>query len=654
MSARPAAGPQTAPFGSWRSPISSDLIVAGSIGFGLVQLDGDDTYWVEQRPSEGGRNVIVRRTADGRTGDITPAGFNARTRVHEYGGGAYAVSEGVVWFSNYADQRLYRQDPGAAPRPISPDGDLRYADAVVDRPRGRLVCVREDHSRGGEAVNTIVSLDLDGKRQPAVLVSGNDFYSSPRLSPNGSHLAWVTWNHPNMPWDGCELWVAELTDDGTIRAPRKVAGGERESVAQPEWSPQGVLYFMSDRSNWWNPYRWRAQGVEPVFEVQSEMAGPQWEFGQSYYGFESEQQIVCRVADNMVSRLARLDLDSKELTTIATPYTVIMPMVKVGAQRAVFVAGSATEPLALVQVARSTGRVEVLRRSFELSLDRSYLSVPQPIEFPTERGRTAHAFYYPPQNPGYQAPAGERPPLIVHVHGGPTGAVSDALDLQIQYFTSRGLAAVDVNYGGSSGYGREYRERLNGQWGVVDVEDCVNAAQYLTDRELADPKRLAITGGSAGGYTVLRALTTTEFFTAGASHYGISELEVFHGDTHKFESRYDVGLIGPWPEARQTYHDRSPLYSVDRITAPVILFQGLEDRIVPPKQAEIIVEALRRKRLPVAYIAFEGEQHGFRIAANIKRALEGELFFYSKVFGFELADPVQPVAIENLEAAATR
>ena len=631
------------------------MIVGETIGFGLVQLDGDDIYWVEQRPADAGRNVIVRRTSDGRIGDVTPPGFNARTRVHEYGGGAYAVSEGVVWFSNYVDQRLYRQAPGQAPRPITREGDLRYADGVVDGRRGRLVCVREDHTQGpGQAVNTIVSVDLPGRGEAAVLVSGNDFYSSPRLSRNGSHLAWLTWNHPNMPWDGSELWVAEVTDEGAIRAPRKVAGGERESIAQPEWSPQGVLYFMSDRGNWWNPYRWSLQGVEPVLKIEAEMSGPQWQFGHSHYGFESERQIVGRVADNMVGRLARLDVESGDLITIATPYTVIAPMVKVGAGRAVFVAGSATEPLSLVQVNLSTGRLEVLRRSFELSLDPAYLSVPQAIEFPTAGGKTAHAFYYPPRNPDFQAPAGERPPLIVHVHGGPTGAVSEALDLQVQYFTSRGFAAVDVNYGGSSGYGREYRERLKGQWGVVDVEDSVNAARYLIDRELADPKRVAITGGSAGGYTVLRALTSTDFFSAGTSYYGISEMEVFHGDTHKFESRYDEGLIGPWPEARQTYHDRSAVYFVDRITAPLLLFQGLEDRVVPPNQAEIMVGALRKKRMPVAYVTFEGEQHGFRIARNIKRSLEGELYFYSRVFGFDLADPVEPVPIENLEPAATR
>jgi dipeptidyl aminopeptidase/acylaminoacyl peptidase len=650
---------RTSRYGSWRSPVTADAIVAGVVGLSQIQLDGDDIYWVEQRPAEQGRNVIVRRRPDGVVEDVTPAGFNARTRVHEYGGGAYLVHSGTVWFSNYTDQRLYRQDAGSAPTPITPGQDVRHADAVFDERRGRLITVREDHSTGSPwAVNTIVSLPatprLDppsqgGRESSLTLVEGGDFYSSPRLSPSGSHLCWLTWNHPNMPWDGTELWIAEVTDEGGLRAARKVAGGAEESIFQPSWSPDGVLYFTSDRTNWWNLYRWRGREVEPVAELPAELGTTQWLFGSSTYAVESERRAVCQVRSEGVARLALLEPDARRLKELDTPYTALSPSIQARAGRAYTIAGSPTEPFSLIAVELDSGRVEVLRRSAELSIDPRYLSVPEAIEFPTEGGVTAHAFFYPPKNPDYDAPVGELPPLIVYVHGGPTSAVSNALDLACQFWTTRGFAYLVVNYGGSSGYGREYRQRLNGQWGVVDVNDCVNAARYLVDRGLVDGHRVAISGGSAGGYTVLRALTATDFFKAGASHYGISDLEVFHSDTHKFESMYDQTLVGRWPEDRHVYRERSAIHFVDRITAPVILFQGLEDKVVPPNQAELIVEAMRTKDLPVAYIAFEGEQHGFRMAKNIKRTLEAELYFYSRIFGFELPEPVEPVLIDNVK-----
>ena len=623
--------------------------MAGVVSLSQLKLDGEDIYWVEARPTEGGRSVVVRRSPDGQTRDVTPAGFNARTRVHEYGGGTYSVAGGTVWFSNDQDQRVYRQDGEEAPRPITPAVDARYADGILDPGRNRLIYVREDHGSGTPAaVNSLVSVDATGKGAPVVLVEGNDFYASPRLSPSASHLAWLTWNHPNMPWDGTELWVAEVTEDGSLRAAKKVAGGPDESVFQPEWSPEGVLYFMSDRTNWWNLYRWRHQGEEQVVQIDAELATPQWTFGMSTYAFESEARIVCQVRSGGLTRLALIDPQSGRMDTVDAPYTAYLPSIQALPGKAVTIAGSPTEPPQVVAVDLRSGRVEVLARSTEITVSPLYLSIPETIEFPTEGDKTAHAFYYPPRNPDYAAPEGELPPLIVLVHGGPTGAVSNALDLTDQYWTSRGFAYLVVNYGGSSGFGREYRQRLNHQWGVVDVADSVNGARYLVDRGLVDGNRVTITGGSAGGYTVLRALTSTDFFKAGASHFGISDLEVFHADTHKFESMYDQNLIGPWPEAREVYRERSAIHAVDRITAPVILFQGLEDKIVPPNQAELIVAELKRRGLPVAYVAFEGEQHGFRIAKNIKRSIDGELYFYAKVFGFELPDPVEPVEIDNL------
>jgi dipeptidyl aminopeptidase/acylaminoacyl peptidase len=641
------AGAQVAPYGSWKSPITSDLIVADTVGLEQPQLDGDDVCWVESRPAEGGRNVIVRRGPDGRTADQTPAPFNARTCVHESGGGAYAAADGTLYFANFTDQRLYRQDRDALPRPITPEGDLRYADGVVDRRRGRLVCVREDHTAGGEPANTLVSLAADGGDAGRVLVSGNDFYAAPRLSPDGARLAWLTWNHPNLPWDGTELWAAEVRADGTLGKGERVAGGPDESVFQPEWSPDGLLHFVSDRTGWWNLYRRRAGRDEPLCPRAAEFGRPQWLFGMSTYAFASAGQVVCTWVERGVWRLGLLDTATGTLDPVEAPCTEI-EYVRAAKGRAVFVAGSPAESAAVVWLDLASRRFEVLRRASATPLDPGYLSAPEVIEFPTEGGRTAYGFFYPPRNRDFTAPAGERPPLVVLSHGGPTWSASTRLRPEVQYWTSRGFAVLDVNYGGSSGHGRDYRRRLDGLWGVVDVDDCVNGARHLVSRGLADGRRLAIRGRSAGGYTTLCALTFRDVFRAGASHFGVSDLEALAKDTHKFESRYLDRLIGPYPARRDLYRERSPIHFTDRLSCPVILFQGLEDKIVPPNQAERMVEVLRQKGLPVAYVAFPDEQHGFRRAENIKRALDGEFAFYARVFGFTPADPLEPVSIENL------
>jgi dipeptidyl aminopeptidase/acylaminoacyl peptidase len=637
-----------APYGSWKSPITSDLIVKGSIGVGQTTLDGEDVYWIEMRPSEGGRSVIIRRTPDGKTMDATPQPFNARTRVHEYGGGDYVVADGTIYFSNFADQRLYRQSINSQPQPLTPEVAMRYADPIIDRNRSRLISVREDHTNDGEAVNTVVSINLEDGGDARVLVSGNDFYSSPRISPDGSRLAWLTWNHPNMPWDGTELWAGEFGDDGSLGDIKLIAGGVEESIFQPEWSPDGVLYFVSDRSGWWNLYRAKEdESIEALHEMQAEFGMPQWVFGMSMYAFESAERIICTDIEKGSSRLARLETRTGKFETIETPYTDITSL-HATTGRAVFRGGSPTEPASIVQLDLNTGRTEVLRRSNDLEIDPGYFSMPQAIEFPTEDGKTAHAFFYPPRNRDYVAPENELPPLLVKSHGGPTSAATTTLALGIQYWTSRGIGVLDVNYGGSTGYGREYRKRLNDHWGIVDVDDCVNGARYLVERGLADGLRLMITGGSAGGYTTLCALTFRDRFKAGASHFGVSDCEALATETHKFESRYLDRLIGPYPERADLYRERSPVHHVDRLSCPVIFFQGLEDKVVLPNQSEMMVDALRAKGLPVAYVAFEGEQHGFRRAENIKRALDGEIYFYSRIFGFDLADEVEPVPIENL------
>jgi dipeptidyl aminopeptidase/acylaminoacyl peptidase len=642
--------PRVAPFGAWKSPITSDLIVSDAIGIGQLALDGDDVYWLETRPTEGGRGVVVRRTPDGQVTDVTPPPFNVRTRVHEYGGGAFAVADGIVYFSNFVDQRLYRQEPGGEPHPLTPDVDLRYADGDVDLRRGRIVCVREDHTVAGqEATNTVVSFDLDDGSSGEVIVSGSDFYSTPRISPDGSRLAWLSWDHPNMPWDGTELWTGELDAGGAIGERTRVAGGLDESIFQPEWSPDGVLYFVSDRSGWWNLYRWLDGEVESLCEMEAEFGAPQWGLGMRTYGFASAERIICSYTQRGVWHIADLDTGPPTLRPVPTPFTEITRAgMVVSSKGVVFGAGSPTMAASVMYHELATGQTQSFRSTSDAEVDDGYVSAPRSIEFPTERGLTAHAFFYPPNNRDYAAPEDRRPPLLVMSHGGPTGTTSSTLNLNVQYWTSRGIAVLDVNYGGSSGYGTEYRRRLNGQWGVVDIDDCVNGATYLVERGEVDGERLAIKGGSAGGYTTLSALTFRDVFKAGASYYGISDLEAMTRDTHKFESRYLDSMIGPYPERRDLYVERSPIHHTDGLSCPIILFQGLEDKVVPPNQAEMMVDAMRKKGLPVAYVPFEGEQHGFRRAENIKRALEAELYFYSRVFGFELADPVEPVDIENL------
>ena len=635
------------PYGSWKSPITAELVAGGEIGLEQVRVDGDDIYWIERRVQEGGRKVIVHRSPDGRMTDMTPAGFNARTRVHEYGGGDYAVSDGTVIFSNFADQRLYIQKLGSEPKPLTPQSARRYADGQIDRRRNLHLCVGEDHTADGEPVNTLVRIHFAGGDAGKIVASGKDFYSSPRLSPNGSRLAWLSWNHPNMPWDGTELWVGRLTNEGSVVEKQKVAGGVDESIFQPEWSPDGILYFVSDRTGWWNIYRWHQNKIEALCPIDIEFGQPQWVLGASLYGFVSERQIVCSYSKDGRNHLATLDTLTRALHDIEIPFTSIS-QVRCAGEGVLLIGSSPTDSTSIVLLDLTTRQFEVLRRSREPAVDAGFLAQAQPIEFPTENSLIVHGYFYPPQNRDYTAPANEKPPLIVMSHGGPTSSSSASLKYSIQFWTSRGIAILDVNYGGSSGYGRAYRERLIGKWGIVDVDDCVNGARYLVRRGDVDSNRLAIRGGSAGGYTTLCALTFRDVFKAGASHYGISDLEALAKDTHKFESRYLDRLIGPYPERRDLYLERSPIHFTERLNCPIIIFQGLEDKIVPPNQAEKMVEAVRAKKLPVAYLTFEGEQHGFRKAENIKRVLEAELYFYSKVFGFQLADPVERFAIEHL------
>jgi dipeptidyl aminopeptidase/acylaminoacyl peptidase len=625
--------PETLPYGAWRSPITSDLSVAETIGLGGVIVDGTDIYWTESRPSEGGRNVLVRRAGHGGHQDVTPSPFNVRSRVHEYGGGAATVHDDVVVFTNFGDQRLYRQIAGQEPDPLTPaGGGWRYADGVVDRDGAHWIGVREEHGPGGRVDNTLVAIDLAAPGPGRILAAGCDFYAAPRLSPDGTRLAWLSWDHPNMPWVGTELWIAECVADGGLAEPRKVAGGDSESITQPRWSPDGVLFFISDRSGWWNLYRCDARGaVHPVCPRAADFAPAQWVFGQASYAFLGPDQIVCSYAEEGRAVLARLAVAAGRLTPLALPYSEFGSLRTAGGH-IVCTAGSATGPSAIVVIDPESGATEILRQSAPAAADpdlQRYFSAPRQIEFPTEHDLTAYANYYAPANPDYAAAPGERPPLVVKCHGGPTSSASSGLSLGIQFWTSRGIAVIDVDYGGSTGYGRAYRERLEGQWGVVDVDDCVNAARHVIAQGLADGERAVITGGSAGGYTVLAALTLRDLFKGGASYYGVSDVAALARDTHKFESRYLDWLIGPYPERADLYRERSPLTHADRLSQPVIFFQGADDRVVPPNQTELMVEALRRRGIPVGYLLFAGESHGFRRAENIKRALDAELYFYA-------------------------
>jgi len=635
----------TLPYGAWPSPWSAERIVAATRSLAEPQLDGATLHWLEGRPSEGGRQVLMAQQA-GQTQEWLPAPYNARSRVHEYGGGSYTVADGVGYFCEFSDQGIYRlQDAQVSPLLVVPG--LRFADFQVDRGRRRLLAVCEDHRAEGEPRNTLVSIPLDGSASlPQELHAGADFYSSPRLSPDGQQLAWLSWQHPWMPWDASELWLAELDAQGQLHNPRRVAGGAQESLCEPRWSPAGVLHVVSDRQGWWNLYAYHGGDLQPCCLREAEFAAPHWQFAQRHYGFDSQGQAICLYTQDGRWYLARLT-GAEQLQDIPLPYSDLSAL-SVHKDQAYLLAGAPDNPPVILQVDLLSGAHRVLVQGATLAVDPGYIAIPQSVYFATQQGRQAHAFFYPPTNPDYRAPAGEQPPVLVKGHGGPTSTTSSTLNPGIQFWTSRGFAVLDVNYGGSTGFGRAYHQRLDGQWGVVDVEDCVNAVHHAAAQGWVDGQRCAIRGGSAGGYTALAALCFHDTFSAGASHYGISDLETLAQDTHKFESRYLERLIGPYPQRQALYQARSPIHHLEGFSTPAIFFQGLEDRVVPPNQAQRMVEALRQRGVPVAYVPFPGEGHGFRQATNIRRCLEAELYFYGRIFGFSPADAPEPVTIHHL------
>ncbi len=633
--------PQSIAHGHWPSPITPELLTRDSVRLAEVQLVGDRVYWLESRPDEGGRNVLMQQQLGKEPRELLDASISVRTRAHEYGGGSYLATEEAIYAVFDDDQRLYhiplRRGHSLTPRPLTPEGPYRYADMCVDSARERIIAVREDHTPQGEPENTLVAIATGEAPNVEVLVSGDDFYSNPRLSPDGQQLVWLAWNHPHMPWDGTRCTLGNLDREGQLTEHKIIAGGEAESIFQPQWHPSGSLYFVSDKNNWWNLYCYSDGEITPVIEREAEFATPQWTFGMSTYALLDEDKIACTYSRDGLWQLALIVRNKTrkgyKLHDIQTPLTEISSLVGNSEHLALIGANPERAPAIYHFLPQSLGPkasppLQLLRRSQPAVVDSVWLARPEAISFTSDDGETAHAFYYPPTNPEIRKSPSEPPPLLVMGHGGPTGATNSALNLKIQFWTSRGFAVLDVNYRGSTGYGRRYRERLKNQWGIVDVMDLASGAQAMVERGLAHADKLLIRGSSAGGYTVLAALTFTHVFAGGASLYGIGDLAALAADTHKFESRYLDSLVGPWPEAEDVYRARSPIHHIDQLNCPVIFLQGLKDKIVPPAQAESMVSALRQKGFATDYVSFAGEGHGFRSAEAIQEAIGRELDFY--------------------------
>jgi dipeptidyl aminopeptidase/acylaminoacyl peptidase len=636
----------SAPYGTWLSPISSTSITADAINLDEIRLHSSGSYWIERRPKEKGRCVIVRH-ASGNIQDILPAPFSARSRVHEYGGGVYCITNDGLFFINDSDQNIYFTNDQTLPLPLTHTKHQLYADLFFDCFRHQILCVCQDESNPDmEASNTLISIDST-TGDITTLCSGYDFYSSPRLSPCGNKLSWLCWNHPDMPWDNTELWIADISTDNSLSNSQLIAGSNSTSIFQPEWSPDGDLTFVSDKTGWWNICQYRENQIVQLTNEQAEFGLPQWVFGQSSYAFINHNEILCAPIRNGVAQLSMLNAGTGTLTSLNAPWSSFSSIQSFNNTHW-FIAASESSFPEIISLQHNSHQANHIRSANTPGFDDAYYSCGKTIIFPTRNGDKAFAIYYAPNNPYYSSTPDEQPPLIVLTHGGPTAMSDSSLDIRKQFWTSRGFAVLDVNYSGSTGFGREYRQRLDHKWGIRDAQDCCDAALYMVKQGLADPDRLIIKGSSAGGYTVLCALTFHNVFSAGASYYGIGELESLLSDTHKFEARYLDRLVGPYPEEKNLYQQRSPQHHVEELNCPVIFFQGTEDKVVPKEQAEKMFAALKSKGIPVAYVAFEGEQHGFRKAETIKKALDTELYFYGKIFGLAIEDTAE-VIIENLD-----
>ncbi|TVY05692.1 S9 family peptidase [Paenibacillus cremeus] len=623
-------------YGSWVSPLTSELITTQFVELsGPSMIDGS-LFWAEGRPLEGGRVVVVCRTADGREYDVIPASYNVRSRVYEYGGGASVFFNGYLYFSNFEDNLIYKQPLSGEgkPVPITTDSNLRYADLVIDEARNRLICVREDHRQEGEPTLSIVALDCNKTGEGDVLVEGADFYLAPQISLDGKRMCWLAWNFPIMPWDGTELWMAEVLEDGRISSAFHVAGNEKESIFQPMWHRDGSLYFSSDKTDWWNIYRYSDGQIQQITNEQVDFGLCNWQCGTSMFTFFDDDTIVSSYAKHSLFYLGWIDIPTGRLRTQDTPYTFIgSPIVYNG--KILLNAACSTTPHRIISLHPNTGEIETLVTSNRIQLNTDYLSTATVIDFPSRDGWMSHGLYYPPTNRDFEGGENELPPLLITVHGGPTGMTSPGFRWDIQYYTSRGFAVLDVNYRGSTSYGRSYRDALNNNWGTADVEDCVAGALYLANTGKVDRRRLAITGGSAGGYTTLSSLAFSDVFAVGGCHFGISDCELWAKETHKFERRYLDGLIGELPGQLELYHQRSASHALERYHSPLIMFHGLEDKVVPPNQAQIMADGLKSRGLPVSYLTFEGEGHGFLRAENLRRALDEQFLFFSCHLAFD-------------------
>ena len=641
--------PPVRPFGTWSTPVSAAMTATSGRRFGPVRTSGRSLYWLETRPDEAGRGVIMR-WRDGELVELTAPSISVRSRVHEYGGGDFCVHGESVFFSNDEDQRLYRLDSTGSATPITPMPPLRhgwrYADGACT-PDGRwLVCVRETHADDVTVTNELVAVPVNGGGPPRVIAGDRDFYAFPRLSPRGDQIVWTCWDAPDMPWDRTELWVARWDREGAARDPRRLAGAPDESVFQPSWSPDDIVHYVSDRSGWWNLYRVKDGLAVALHPAQADFGVAQWNLGLSTYTFLPDGRISCIFFEDGRQVLATIDLRAGAIMRAKLPWTAYAPaqLHSLG-ERLAFVSGGPTEAAAVRVYDPATGKQEIVRSAEEQRLDHAYVSRPERVSFACDDGEKGHAWYYPPHNPDVSAPRDALPPLLVTCHGGPTANAACQLSLTTQFWTTRGFAVVDVNYRGSSGFGRAYRQALYGKWGVADREDCAAAARALVARNSVDPQRIVIRGASAGGYTALCAVAFDRLFAGATSYYGIADLETLRQQTHKFEASYLERLIGPYPETRERYRRRSPVHFAASFASPVLLLQGAEDRVVPPAQAEVMVARLRANGVRHAYVCFAGEQHGFRRANSLRRALETELAFYAEILGFVPTDPVFPLSL---------
>tara|TARA_B100000700_G_scaffold236820_1_gene262763 strand:+ start:1017 stop:2960 length:1944 start_codon:yes stop_codon:yes gene_type:complete len=641
---------QQSQYGSWESIFTPEKIIEGGLRLGEIRIDNNDIYFLEGRPAESGRSVIIKHNPDGTTEDVLPQNYNARNAVHEYGGGSYAVKDEIVFFTNWEDQLIYKVSAdkiSPITKPSNIPMGIRFADLTLSNDGKWIFCVRETHTKDKEAQNEIVAVSTISS-EIIVLASGRDFYSSPRPNPISNQICWLEWDHPNMPWDGNELYIADF-DSQNISNKLKIDGSKNISILQPEWTNEGDLVYISDESGWWNLRKYSDNKTSEILLEEIDHGGPAWQFGFRTY-FIHDNFIFLRGTskDKNKGLIRKITLSGEIVDEIQVNHTSISDLSFCDGS-AIYMGSSPTTSTQLCRLDFSTSNVDILKESIKIQIDSEEISIAQEIMFDTTSNEIAYAYFYKPTNKNYEGLTKEKPPLLVISHGGPTGSTTSSLNLSIQYWTNRGFAVVDVNYRGSAGYGKKYRDALKSNWGVYDTDDCIAAVDYLSNKGLVDSSRVAIKGGSAGGYTTINALTFHDRFAVGATYYGIADLSVFIDDTHKFESRYLDSLIGKYPEEKEKYYNRSAINFTDKLSCPMIIFQGTEDKIVPPSQAEIMAQGLRDKKIPFSLIMYEGEQHGFRQSENIKHSLESELFFYSKVLKFNTFHKLRDIKIENSE-----